>query len=482
MSDAGPDAPLQRRVDRSTAWVAGASAVLGVLDVLSTLILLQLWVSTEDFGVATIAAALLPVIDRLGGFAFTGAVVRETDADEDGLSTMFWLALGFALAVTIVLVGVRAVYATTVSSLLVAYGVRLVVQSTALVPDALMKRSLRYRELSIVKVVSNFADVGTKMALAAAGVHVWCFVLGPLAATVVYAVGVQLRMPWRPRRAMRRDVAGRALRFAGAVQGAELLYHAYTNADYLVVGAWFGPEAVGAYRLAYELVLDVVRLLSNITTEVAFPTFVALARDAGAVGAQLIRFTRQNLIVLAPFLAFVVVEADDLLDLLYPPLPHEAATAARILAVTGALRTLGFIVPPMLAGIGEARRVLLYNAIASAAVPLAFVLSVLIAPGEGFQSVAVAWALGYPIAFTALLGMALPRAQLSAGAYARAVVGIAGCAAAALAVGVGARVVLPAEAVVRVAGVAAAVLASYGGLLAVVERVTPASVVRGLRK
>jgi O-antigen/teichoic acid export membrane protein len=426
------------------------------------------------------------VIDRLGGFAFTGAVVRETEADHAGLSSIFWLSFGCALAVTLVLAGVRSIYVTTVSSLLVAYGLRLLAQSVALVPDALMKRSLRYRELSIIKVVSNFADVGTKMALAASGVHVWCFVLGPVVGTIVYAIGVQLRMPWRPRRAMRRDVARRALRFAGAVQGAELLYHAYTNADYIVVGAWFGPAAVGAYRLAYELVLDVVRLLSNITTEVAFPTFVALARDAAAVGAQLIRFTRQNLIVLAPFLVFVVVEADDLLELLYPPLPHEAATAARILAVTGALRTLGFIVPPMLAGIGEARRVLFYNAIASAAVPLAFVLSVLIAPGEGFVSVAVAWAVGYPVAFTALLAMALPRARLTAGAYARAVVGIVGCAAAALAVGVGARIgveaIVPGEAVLRVAGVAVAMLASYGGLLAVVERVTPASVVRGLRK
>jgi hypothetical protein len=90
-------------------------------------------------------------------------------------------------------------------------------------------------------------------------------------------------------------------------------------------------------------VLDVVRLISLVTDEVAYPTFVRLVNAPhalGALGAQLLRFTRQNLIVLAPFLVFAALEADDLLALLYPPLPAAAATAARILCVVGALRTL----------------------------------------------------------------------------------------------------------------------------------------------
>ena len=201
-----------------------------------------------------------------------------------------------------------------------------------------MKRELRYRELSIVRVVANLATSATKLALAFASTRgapelaIWCFALGPVAsARVTRSASSSATRGGRGSRSAR-EVAARAARFTAAVQGGELLYYAYTSADYLVVGAWFGDAAVGAYRLAYELVLDVVRLLSMITAEVAFPTFVRLAREPAAVGAQLVRFTRQNLIVIAPFLVLVAVEADDLLALLYPPLPAAAATAARVLA------------------------------------------------------------------------------------------------------------------------------------------------------
>ena len=73
-----------------------------------------------------------------------------------------------------------------------------------------------------------------------------------------------------------------AAKFGIQVSLSDLLYFAYTSADYLVIGAVFGPAAVGAYRLAYEMVLDVVRLVSMVTAEVAFPTFARLVGDRPA--------------------------------------------------------------------------------------------------------------------------------------------------------------------------------------------------------
>ena len=201
---------------------------------------------------------------------------------------------------------------------------------------------------------------------------------------------------------------------------------------------------------------------------------------------MLIRFTRQNLIVLAPVLAFIAIEADDLLALLYanakPPLPPEAALAARILCVVGLLRTLGLILPPMLAGLGAARRVFVYQLIAAIVVPTSFVIAVTVAPRAGFVAVAWAWIIAYPIAFACLLAMALPRAMLTLSTYLRAQVGILACAAAAALVGVIARSLAPDLALVRVGMVAAALLGVYGLVLWRVENVTVPGVIRQLRR
>jgi len=485
-------AALKARVDRGTAWVAFASLILGSLDLVSTLVCIRLWVSAADFGAATLAIALFPILDRIGTLGAGAAVIRQADGTTETLSSIFWLALAGSIALLGVMIAVRPVLAgffpvPIVATLLCAYAARIVFVSFYIVPESLMKRELRYRELSIIRMIAMGCDTTTKLSFAYLGDHghpdlkIWCFVAGPIANTLVTGIGVQLRHAWRPRLQFRRRAAVAAARFGMAVNGGELLYFLYTSADYVVVGRRFGDAAVGVYRLAYELVLDVVRLVSLVTAEVAFPAFARLAATPGAVAEQLVRFTRQNLIALLPFLVFILVEADDLLAILYPPLGPAAATAARILCVVGALRTLSFVVPPMLAGIGRASRALVYNAIAAVVLPIAFVVATYLAPGQGYLAVAWAWAAGYPIAFAALLIMALPRAGLAVGRYLRTIAGVALCAAGGLAAGAAARMALPDVPAIRAPAVALAVLLAYAGLLARIERVTPAGIVRAFR-
>ena len=469
-----------------------SSLISGLFDLLSTLAAIWLWVSPADFGAATLAIALFPILDRVGGLCLGQAVIARV-GEPDGDATdhaAFWLGLGAATLVLVVLVSARPLVADffpvpVVADLLCAYGVKLVFQNAFVVPEAHLRRAMRYRELSMIRIAAVVADTAAKLGAAWLGAHghpplaIWCFVIGPLANVVVTAIGVQICHPWRPRARLDRAVAARTLRFGASIAGGETLYFIYTSADYLVIGRAFGDAAVGVYRLAYELVLDVVRLISLITAEVAFPAFVQLRSDRAAVARQLVRFTRQNLIALAPFLAFVLAAAPELLRVLYPPLGDDAATAVRILCVVGALRTLSFILTPMLAGVGAPERALAYNAIAAIILPIAFVIAARI--GTGYVAVAWAWAAGYPIAFAILCGLALPRVSLSAGTYLRAQLGVLACAAGALAAALALREVLPEIAIVRVLAVGALTIAVYAALLAKVERVTPRGIVRALR-
>ena len=485
-------ADARARADRSAAWVGVASFVLGLLDLLSTLICLRWWVSTEELGAATLAAALFPILDRLGGMGLVSAVVRKPDTRPETLASIFWLGAAASGALCAALCVARPIVGAwfpdpIIASLLAGYGGKLVVQNLAVVPEGLMKRELRYRELSLIRIISSGLGTATLLGAAWLGAHgvpelrIWCFALGPITRTIVATIGVQLCHRWWPRLRFERAIAGRVARFTAAMSGSELLFLAYTSADYLVVGLVFGKAAVGAYRLAYELVLDVVRLVSLVTAEVAFPTFVRLARDPRAVGAQLLRFTRQNLIVLAPFVVFVAIEADDLLALLYPPLPPEAATAARILCVVGSLRTLGFVLPPLLAAVGQASRVLVYELVAVVVLPLGFVIAAETATASGFVAVAWAWAVGDPLAFAVLLAMALPAAAVRLVTYLRAIGRVVACALGAAVAGGAMRLALAGPLALRAGAVAVVVVASYGLLLAWLERITPAAIVRGFR-
>jgi O-antigen/teichoic acid export membrane protein len=477
-------------LDRGTAWIGAASAVSGGLDVVSTLACIGLWVSPADFGEATLASAMFPVIERLAGLGLGAAAVRGGDRRE--LSSMFWVALASSLVVLGLAINLGPIIGDAfarplLGGLLCGYAVKLVIQNAHVIPEALLRRDLQFRTLALVRIAATVADTIAKLGAAYLGAHghpalrVWCFVIGPIANVAVTAIGILWSRPWWPAFTFELRAAAAALRFGLQVSVAEILYYAYTSADYLVVGRAFGDAAVGTYRLAYELVLDVVRLVSMVTGAVAFPAFARLAGDRGAAAALLVRFTRQNLIALAPFLVLIAVSADDLLAVLYPPLGPAAATAARILCLVGLLRTLSFVLPPMLVGLGQARDVLIYNAVATVVLPAAFAIAAWRWPEAGYVAVAWAWAAAYPVAFGVLLWLALARTQIAARVYVRGIAGILACAAGASLCALGARLVLPDLAIVQVLGVAAVTLGSYGALLAWIEGVSPRGVVRAMR-
>ena len=139
---------------------------------------------------ATLAIALFPIIDRLGGVGLVAATVREEDADPATLSSIFWLGIGASAAMTAALIAIRALLPFAdpiVATLLVVYAARLFVRHLAVVPEALMKRGLRYRELSWIRLAGGVAETAIKLAVAYLGVHgdraltIWCFILGPVA-------------------------------------------------------------------------------------------------------------------------------------------------------------------------------------------------------------------------------------------------------------------------------------------------------------
>lgn len=480
-----------RNIRRGTAWVGIASGLSGVLDLITTVTCLWLWLSPAELGVATLAGAMLPILERFAGLGMTAAMVRQDDGDRRALSTMLWLAVTSSCAVlaAVIVAGpsIAGVFGEPIlASLLIGYGAKLVLQTAHAVPEALMRRALRFDALTRVRIVASLADALAKLVAAYLGAHrwpdlrIWCFVIGPLVNSAVTSIGIQLCRPWRPLFAFDRGIAARALRYGVQVSAGELLYFIYTNADYLVIGRVWGNAAVGAYRLAYELVLDVVRLVSLVTAEVALPAFARLRADRRRAGALLIQLTRQNTIALVPVVVFLAVGADDLLAVLYPPLGPAATAAARILCLVGALRMISFVLPAMLVGLGVAGDALVYHALAAILMPAAFSAAAWLAPDHGYVAVAWGWAIAYPIAFAVLLGRSLVRCHVTLASYLRGLVGVLGCGAGAAIAGTLVHE-LPLPPLARLLAVAIAVLAAYLALLARIERVTPRSIWRAVR-
>lgn len=479
---------IRGQVNRGLAWVGTASAAVAVLDIVAHFILLAVWISPEEYGTAIYALSLFPVFDLATDMGLASAVVQHDDHTPSRLSTIFWLNAIMSLVLSAALVfGLGPALAwlydrPIVAGLLSMYAIKLVWQNVYYIPYALMKRELQFKELSVIRMLANLTEFGGKIGFAAAGFGVWAFVAGPLCRVAVTGVGVQIVHPWRPQFVVRVREAWHWLAFGIKASAYKILFYVYTNVDYHIVGYYFGETASGLYAAAYHIVLEPCRFISEVVQSIAFPAFARLKNARGKLIDQFVSLTRMNLVVVMGFLGVVFVAADEILaimDAAWVP----AAPAVRILCAVGVLRSLSFVPPPLLDGLGHPGKTLVYTIVAAIVVPGLFVLSAVGFGDElGFLSVAYAWAVGYPIAFVVLFAMTLHVLAMRARRFLARTGGIA--LEAGVAGGVAWLVGMAAEPlplVARAVVIAVAMLGVFGLLLARFEGITPRSVARAMR-
>lgn len=478
--------PPPRSVARGVAWVAVASSLVAILDLVALALILRTWVSTAEFGTVSIVVTVFAALHLVGQAGLPAALVQREVPDEDRQSTVFWLGCASGVVVYAVVWLVAPLVAAAhgqavITPLFRVVGLMLVVRPLYAVHDAVLRRDLRFRELSTVRIIANVVEFAVKLGVAIGGGGLWAFAVGPLARELTYAIGVPLQARWRPRWVCRPRSLGVDLRFGLRATGSELIYQVYSNLDFQVVAYTWGPAALGLYRAAYDMVLEPVRFVSGVVTVVAFPTFARLRRDRAAITAQFIAFSRQNLVVVLLVVGIIVVAAGDLLESLFGIEYAIATPAARILAVVGVLRALGHLGPPLLDGIGRPGLSLRYQIVAAVVMSTGFLVAAHV--GTSFTAIAVAWAIGYALAFAVLWTIVLGQIGVDLRTYLRrvaripALIVLATTAAACVHCQLGG-----ASAGVRLAVTAAIVLSVGLGLLAWLEGITPKAIARSLRR
>jgi len=484
---------LRTQVNRGVAWSAAAQAVIAVSDLVSQIVVLALWVGAKDFGIASSAVAFYTLLDTAADFGVTSALIQRDDHTPARVSTVFWFNLAVSTALFVLLLGLGPLYGylqgiPVLGWMLVAYGGKLVFQNVYAIPFALLRKELRFAEIAKARMIAHLAESAGRIVFAALGATLWCWTLAALTRAFVFGVIMQLRHPFVPSFVFRPREVMDYLRFGMRTAASQVLFRLYTCVDTPVVLYMFGDQAAGIYSAALFIVLEPVKTISNVVIDVAYPTFARLRNDREALVAQFIGFTRLNLLAVLPFVVLILLVIPEFLRIFYSNKWNASelascAEAARLLCLVGALRALGFIGPPLLDGIGKPHLTLRYMVVAAVVVPGAFLLGAhLLGARLGLLSVAIAWAIGYPVAFAALSYLVARSIALPIGPYARGSWGILGCCLAGLAAGSAVSLVIPdAGNLVRMLAIGVVALAVTCALVATWQKITPRSIAAAIR-
>ncbi len=479
MSD-NSESNIKKSVHRGIAWASLASSLVGVLDILATVLIVGLWISKEEWGVALLAISVFPVLDIATDLGLAAAVIQRDDHSRSRISTVFWLNVAMSMTLFGLLafgIGPFIVHLhgkQIIGGLLTAYGIKLIWQNVYFLPYALMKKELRFKELSVIRIIANFAEFGGKVGAAASGFGIWCFIVGPLCRVFVTGIGVQIRHPWRPSFLFNFSEGWDWAKFGLKTSAHKIMFRLYSVVDKQVVGFYFGKEALAVYGIAYYVVLEPALVISEIIVNVAFPTFAKIKYNTEKLYEQLVSFCKMNLVVMLLFVGFIFVGAEEILSIFdMRKRPEDLAdytTGApiiRLLCGIAILRALSFVIPPFLDGVGRPTLTLVYTTVAAVALSFFFIVFAnLLGDEMGSSSVALGWLAGYPIAFGVLIWLAFSILEMPSHKLYGRLVGIAGCGLVATAcTGAAKWLTLDMHMGVRVAAMAVTMILSYGVLL-----------------
>jgi PST family polysaccharide transporter len=247
---------------------------------MGSLMVLARILDPKDFGLVAMVTAVIGVFNVFRDFGLSAAAIQRTSISSEQSSTLFWINLlvGAILGCIVLasgpfvaafyhehrLIGVTAVLAT--GFLFNAAGVQ---------HSALLQRQMRITTLAVIDFCSLIISTTIGISMAAMGFGYWALVASAASIPFICTIGVWLTAKWVPGRPHKGAGIRSMMHFGANLTLNGLVTYITNNLDKVLLGKFWGVDALGIYGRAYQLINIPI---DNLNSAVAGVAFSALSR------------------------------------------------------------------------------------------------------------------------------------------------------------------------------------------------------------
>jgi O-antigen/teichoic acid export membrane protein len=344
--DAGPaERSLREAAASGAKWTTASAAVTAIAQFIQ-IVGVAHFLDPRDLGLAAIVVVIVGFSYTFADLGITNAIIAKQTSGPR-LSSLYWLNVVSGATVAVLLLALNPVIASIygepeLKHLLPIAALAFVIMPLGQQFESLMQKELRFAPLALAESFGGIIGAAVAILLAAGGVGAASLVWGFVAMRAVRA-GVVILFgwsKWAPRLRFRRDDLRGYIGFGMYQMGAGTAGYLATNVDYLLIGYFLGPGPLGAYTLAYQIVVRPQVQFNPILTRVAFPVFARRQNDDRSLRRGFLELTGVLSLINFPFLVGAAVVAPDLVPAVFGDRWTEAVPLLQILAALGALKAL----------------------------------------------------------------------------------------------------------------------------------------------
>lgn len=234
----------------------------------------------EDFGLVAMVTVVTGIYELFTSAGLSAAAVQRYAISNEQSSVLFWINILIGFILAIICLATAPVLSDFYKEprlywITIAMAAGFLFNAAGIQHYALLQRNLRYITLTVIETLSHAASVAVGISLALWGFDYWSLVTAAISAPAILTILLWISTSWIPTSPRRAPDLMALLRFGGTITLNNLIIYVAYNADKLLIGRYWGADALGIYGRAYQLV-NIPS--SNLNAAVGGVAFSALSR------------------------------------------------------------------------------------------------------------------------------------------------------------------------------------------------------------
>jgi O-antigen/teichoic acid export membrane protein len=306
---------------------------------IGSLMVLARLLDPKDFGLVGMVTAFTGVLNMFRDFGLGAAAVQSANVTEEQVSTLFWINLGVGGTLTLLMMAMAPAIAAFYHeprlvwvAVLLACG--FLFNAAGVQHSAYLQRRMRFTVMAGIDVMALVISIVVGISMAARGYGYWALAAMAVAPPLVVTAGLWIASGWIPGRPRKRAGVRSMMRFGGTMTLTGLVVYIAYNFEKVLLGRFWGAQAVGLYGRAYQLITIPTDNLNSSVGEVAFSALSRLQHDPVRFRSYFLKGYSLVLALTLPLTIMCALFANDLISVLLGPKWHDAIAIFRLLSPT----------------------------------------------------------------------------------------------------------------------------------------------------
>ncbi|MBB5392874.1 MULTISPECIES: MOP flippase family protein [unclassified Herbaspirillum] len=325
-------------------WVSLSQGTRILTQVIGMTVLARL-LQPHAYGLMAMAAIVTNLAYLFKDMGTSAAVIQAKEISRETASTIHWANLGLGVLICILILLAAPVMATVfrepgLADVLYMLAWVFPIVSFSVVHQALLERESKFAVVAKAEALAALIGLAVALGLAWQGAGVFSLVLQMIVSTVVSTAIILWNSEFKALRHWRREEFKSIAGFSGNLSLFNVVLYLSRNADSMIVGRLLGAQVLGAYSIAYRVMLFPVQNMSYVVSRALYPVMSRQQDNQGELARLYLKSVSFIAFLTAPLMGGLFALREPFVDVVLGPKWSAAAVVIAWLAPVGFIQSV----------------------------------------------------------------------------------------------------------------------------------------------